>query len=88
MRMTSHFRPASAPRPAPRKAANLTARPDLIAEARELGINLSDVLERGLVQAISEARAAIWLEENREALDSSNAWVKEHSLPLAGKRLF
>jgi len=86
--MTSHFRPASAPRPSPRKATNLTARPDLIAEARELGINLSDVLERGLVQAISEARAAIWLEENREALASSNAWVKEHGLPLAGKRLF
>jgi antitoxin CcdA len=75
-------------RASPRKATNLSARPELVAEARELGINLSDVFERGLKQAIAEARAAAWLADNREALDSSNAWVEANGLPLAGQRLF
>ena len=32
-------------------------------------------------------RAEQWLEENREALDSWNAWVEKHGLPLAKYRL-
>lgn len=72
----------------PRQRTNLTVRPEYIAEARELGINLSEAAERGLVAAIADARAARWLEDNREALESSNAWVEANGLPLAGKRLF
>ena len=75
-------------RASPRKATNLSARPELVAEARELGINLSDVFERGLQLAIAEARAAAWLADNRDALDSSNEWVEANGLPLAGQRLF
>ena len=29
-----------------------------------------------------------WLEENREALESSNEWVEKHGLPLAKYRMF
>ena len=29
-----------------------------------------------------------WREENREAIESSNAWVKKHGLPLAEYRQF
>ncbi len=72
----------------PRRATNVTIRPDYIAEARELGINLSEVLEQGLERAIAEARAERWQEENREAIESSNRWVEENGLPLAGMRLF
>lgn len=36
----------------------------------------------------AKSRAALWLEENREALDASNAWVVANGLPLAGKRRF
>lgn len=72
----------------PRQRTNVTINPEHVAEARALGINLSEACERGLVAAIAEARAACWLEENREALDSSNAWVEANGLPLAGKRLF
>jgi hypothetical protein len=32
--------------------------------------------------------AAVWLEENREALAASNAWVEANGLPLAGNRRF
>ena len=72
----------------PRQRTNLTIRAEYVAEARELGINLSEACERGLVAAINEAHAVRWLTENREALDSSNAWVETNGLPLAGKRLF
>ena len=75
-------------RPARRKAINTTIRPDYVAEARELGINLSETFERALEEAIRKARGERWLEENRAALESSNAWVEKHGLPLAGKRLF
>ena len=39
-------------------------------------------------ERLAEARATRWLEENREALESSNAWVREHGLPLAKYRMF
>lgn len=74
--------------PSPRQRTNLTIRAEYIAEARELGINLSEACERGLVTAIAEMRADRWLTENREALDASNSWVEANGLPLASKRLF
>lgn len=71
-----------------RRATNVSLNRDYLAEARELGINISQACERGLVETIAEARAARWLEENREALESSNAWIEANGLPLAKKRLF
>lgn len=87
MRMPSNKR-ASARSPSRRQRTNLTIMPEYIAEARELGINLSEACERGLVTAIAEVRAERWLVENREALDASNSWIEANGLPLAGKRLF
>ena len=72
----------------PRQRTNLTLDPAKLEAARRLGINLSEAAERGLEAAIREAEAALWLAENGEAIRSSNAWVEEHGLPLAGKRLF
>lgn len=72
----------------PRQRTNLTLNPATLDAARRLGINLSAAAERGLEAAIREAESALWLEENREALESSNAWVEANGLPLAGKRLF
>lgn len=72
----------------PRRRTNLTINPDYVAEARELGVNLSEAAERGLVVAIKEARSACWLEENREALDGYNRYIEEHGLPLEKYRLF
>lgn len=71
-----------------RKATNISLNPEHVAEARELGINLSQACERGLVEALAEARAARWKEENREAFDAYNAWIAEHGLPLEKYRLF
>lgn len=71
-----------------RRPANISLDPRLVAEARELGVNLSRACERGLVAQLAEERARRWQEENAEAIASSNAYVEEKGLPLAEFRLF
>jgi antitoxin CcdA len=71
-----------------RRATNVSLRADLIDEARKLDINISQACEKGLEQQVKTARAAAWLEENREAIESSNAWVEKQGLPLARYRQF
>lgn len=86
--MTALQHPESPRRATRRKATNLSVRPELVADARALGINLSDVLERGLTEAIAQARAAAWRADNHAALESSNRWVEARGLPLAAHRRF
>jgi antitoxin CcdA len=71
-----------------RRATNVSLSREHLAEARELGINVSQACERGLRETIAEVRATRWLEENREAIESSNAHVEANGLPLAKLRLF
>ncbi len=80
MRMNSHNKV--------RKATNVTLDAALVAEAKALGVNISLASARGLELAVREARGARWLAENRAALESSNAYVEKHGLPLAKHRLF
>lgn len=61
---------------------------ELVADAKELGVSISQASNRGLEQAVKEARATRWLEENKAALESSNAWIEANGLPLAKYRLF
>jgi antitoxin CcdA len=72
----------------PRRATNVSLSRERLAEARELGINVSQACERGLAATIAEARAARWREENGAALDSYNRFVDAHGLPLEKLRLF
>jgi antitoxin CcdA len=44
--------------------------------------------ETCLAWPVAERRAAQWLEENRAAADSSNAYIEDHGLPLAPFRNF
>lgn len=71
-----------------RKPANLTLAVDLVAEARGLGVNLSQAAEAGIAAAVARRRQERWLAENQGALDSSNAFVERHGLPLARYRRF
>jgi antitoxin CcdA len=71
-----------------RRATNVSINVQLLAEARALEVNISRAAEQGLVRAIAERRAALWLEENQAALESSNAFVEQHGLPLAQYRGF
>ena len=84
MRLTR--RPAIAQ--ATRRATNVTLPTDLLDQARALGLSISQACEGGLKAEIARHRAAQWLEEDREALASSNDYVERHGLPLAEFRQF
>lgn len=79
----------------PKSAAQITRRPtnvtlpvDLLLQARALGLNISQACEQGLKAEIARGYGAQWLEENREALVSSNEYVERNGLPLSEFRQF
>ena len=75
-------------KPSPRKSINLSVREDLIAEAKELGLNVSEAATTGIAAAVSAEKSRRWKEENREAIESWNKWVEDNGLPLAKYRMF
>ncbi len=56
----------------------------LLDEARRLNVDIGHRSEEELRKAVNEA----WLEENREAIEGWNAWVRENGLPLEAYRAF
>ena len=70
------------------KVINISLDNSLLEEARMLGINISRACERGLADQIAEMRRQPWLDENRDAIESSNTFVEAHGLPLAQYRQF
>ncbi len=78
----------SSPRRASKRATNVSLTVDLLSEAKALHINISHAAEAGLAHAIAHRKTELWLEEHAEAIDSSNAFVEEHGLPLAKYRMF
>ncbi len=71
-----------------KKATNVSLAEPLLAEARELRINVSQAAEEGVARAVAKRRAELWLQENRDAIESSNTYVEQHGLPLAKHRMF
>ena len=71
-----------------RKATNVSIGQALLDEAKALNINVSQAAEAGLRVALAHKRTEMWLHENVSALESSNAYVAEHGLPLAKYRGF
>lgn len=63
---------------APKKSANLSLDSELLREARQLNINLSQTLEKHLRDIVRDARARQWIEENRAALESYNRHVEQN----------
>ncbi|PWB48051.1 MAG: post-segregation antitoxin CcdA [Nitrosomonadales bacterium] len=80
--MTSNYANAA------KKATNVSLAENLLAEAKELRINVSQAAEAGVAKAVAEKRAELWLKENWEAIESSNAYVEKHGLPLEKHRMF
>jgi antitoxin CcdA len=62
----------------PKRATNVSVRSDLLAAAREAGVNLSATLERALTEEVAEARRRKWREDNREAIAVYNEHVEKH----------
>ncbi|MBJ7440996.1 MAG: type II toxin-antitoxin system CcdA family antitoxin [Sphingopyxis sp.] len=72
----------------PKKATNVSLSADLVDEARQLGINVSEACQTGLAAEVKKAREAAWKEENRAAIESWNDYIRKNGLPLAKYRQF
>ena len=81
------MRTMSAPRTR-KKATNLSVDERLLERAKRAGLNLSQVFEAGLAEAIRRREAEQWLERNREALEAYNEHVEKHGVFSDGTRSF
>src|SRR5437764_15330320 len=61
----------------PRRATNLTVRGDLLAAAREAGINLSASLERALEEELAAVKRRQGRREHAEAIEAYNEYVRQ-----------
>lgn len=73
---------------APKKPTNLSINSDLLRQARERHINLSQVLELRLAELLREENCRRWREENREALEDYNRRMEAHGAFSDGLRRF
>ena len=71
-----------------KKATNLSVDERLLAHARRLKLNLSQVLEAGLADAIRRREREEWLRKNRGALEAYNEHVEKHGVFSDGLRSF
>jgi antitoxin CcdA len=63
---------------AAKRATNVSVRVDLLAAAREAGLNLSATLERALTGELAELKRRKWREVNEEAIAAYNEFVDTH----------
>ena len=80
---TKLFSPA-----APKKSTNLSINSDLLRQAKELHINLSQALESRLAELIREEKCRSWQEENREAIEDYNSRIQACGAFSDGLRRF
>jgi antitoxin CcdA len=71
-----------------RKSTNLSLDARLVAEAKNLDINISRVAEKSIADAVAEEKARLWKIENRGALEAWNEYIERNGLPLAKYRQF
>lgn len=71
-----------------KKPTNVTIRADLLEQAREMKINLSQEFENHLAEVIRKRRAEQWLRDNREAIEAYNRFVAENGVFSDGLRSF
>jgi len=68
------------PLPGRKRAVNVTVDETVLAEAKQLGLNLSQVLEDELKKRVTEERTRRWQEENREAFEAHNQFIEKHGI--------
>ena len=71
-----------------KRATNLSVDDQLLERAKRLKLNLSQVFEAGLAEAIQRREAEEWLKRNRAALDAYNEHVEKHGVFSEGLRSF
>ena len=73
---------------APKKSANVSINSDLLRQAKERHINLSQALELRLAELLREEQSRTWQEENREAIDDYNRRIETRGTFSDGMRRF
>jgi len=73
---------------APKKATNLSINSDLLRQAKERRINISQALELRLAEMLREENSRRWKEENREAIEDYNRRIEAHGTFSDGLRRF
>jgi len=68
------------PGPGRKRAVNVTVDETILAEAKQLGLNLSQVLEDELRKRVTEEKTRRWQEENREAIEAHNSFIEKHGI--------
>jgi antitoxin CcdA len=63
-----------------KKAVNLSIDSELVSEAKEAGLNLSTLLERALREHLRGKRWQKWRDDNRDAIEASNAELEKNGL--------
>ena len=63
-----------------KRAINVSVDPDLAAEAKMAGLNLSGVLEAALRAELKAHRETKWRDENKAAIEESNAEAERNGL--------
>lgn len=71
-----------------RRPTDLSLDERLVADATELGIDVSHACELGLDTEIRAERKRRWKEENREANEAWTEYVEKRGLPFARQRRF
>ncbi len=66
---------------APKKATNVSVNSDLLRQAKELGVNVSALVEKELAARVKEIKIARWEEENKVAIESYNAMIRKEGIP-------
>ena len=67
-------------RPTRKRAVNLFVDAELLDEAKRLGVNVSETLERRLRAIVKAEQEKRWLAENQAAISSINAFIDQHGL--------
>lgn len=71
-----------------KKAANLSVDESLLQRARRLKLNLSQLFESSLADAIRRHEREEWLRRNRAALAAYNEHIEKHGVFSDGLRSF
>ena len=75
-------------KPSRKVATNVSIQAEVVREAKALGLNLSEVCEAAVVEAVRRKQRESWLEENREAIEAYNDVVTRDGVFSDGWRKF
>ena len=71
-----------------RKSVNVSVREDVIAQAKKLGLNLSQITESALLDAVRASTFERWKMDNAKAIAAHNRRVDKEGALLDGLRTF